>query len=384
MTSPGNLQQHSTQDWGAPRGVLPWGALMLALGLACSRNPPPPLTHEAYVWQRDWSPELSGALAEAPPELGALRVLARERSGSARTPVDIGVDVESLARSGREVVAVMRVDGTAPLDGISLEEVAVHARAWKARGVRVRGLEVDHDCATPALPRYADWLEHERALLQGQGLTLSITALPTWASSPEVKRLASIPDDVVLQVHAVRAPTLFTPEEAQRFVESWSKATGRAFRVALPTYRVRLRDGTRLSAEPREVARLLALLRERPVPGVTGILWFRLGHRGDPDAWSPSTLQAVVRGEPLTPRLTPRLVDAGGGTRDIVIENTGRVDAEAPARLTLNGNLEVLDGVGGYAPHGASLVARTPPRLRAGERRVVGFVRGTEVSLAVP
>jgi hypothetical protein len=380
MTSPANLRRRRIHAWTR--------VLLLALGLACARErppPPPPLTHEAYVWQRDWSPELSGALADVPVELGALRVLARERSGPARTPVDPAVDVDALARSGREVVAVMRVDGTAPLDGISLSEVAVHARAWKARGVRVRGIEVDHDCATSTLARYADWLERERARLQDSGLTLSITALPTWAASPDVARLASLPDDVVLQVHAVRAPTLFTPEEARRFLEGWSKATtGRPFRVALPTYRVRLRDGTRLSAEPRDVARLLALLREHPVPGVTGVLWFRLGHRGDPDAWSPSTLAAVVRGEPLTPRLTPRLVDVGGGTRDIVIENTGRVDADAPTRLTLTGNLEVLDGVGGYAPHGASLVARTPPRLRAGERRVVGFLRGTEVSLAVP
>lgn len=374
MTSREHFRRRHSQAWAC--------VLRLALGLACSRGTPAPLTHEAYVWQRDWSPELSDALTRAPAEFGALRVLARERSGPGRTPVDVAVDVDALVRAGREVVAVLRVDGTAPLDGISLEEVAAHARAWKARGVRVRGIEVDHDCATSALAGYADWLERERALVPD--LKLSITALPTWAASPDVERLASIPDDVVLQVHAVRAPTLFTPEEARGFVESWAEATGRAFRVALPTYRVRLRDGTRLSAEPRDVARFVGLLRERPVRGVTGVIWFRLGHRGDPDAWSPSTLEAVVRGEPLTPSLTPRLVDVGGGTRDIVIENTGRVDADAPARLTLSGNLEVLDGVGGYAPHGTSLVARTPPRLRAGEHRVVGFVRGTEVSLVVP
>jgi hypothetical protein len=374
MTSREHLRRHHSQAWAC--------VLLLALGLACSRGAPAPLTHEAYVWQRDWSPELSDALARVPAEFGALRILARERSGPRRTPVDVAVDVDALVRSGREVVAVLRVDGTAPLDGISLEEVAAHARAWKVRGVRVRGIEVDHDCATSALAGYVDWLERERALVPD--LKLSITALPTWAASPDVERLASIPDDVVLQVHAVRAPTLFTPEEARGFVESWSEATGRTFRVALPTYRVRLRDGTRLSAEPRDVSRFVALLRERPVRGVTGVIWFRLGHKGDPDAWSLSTLEAVVRGEPLTPSLTPRLVDVGGGTRDIVIENTGRVDADAPTRLTLSGNLEVLDGVGGYAPHGTSLVARTPPRLRAGERRVVGFVRGTEVSLVVP
>ncbi|QRK14076.1 DUF3142 domain-containing protein [Archangium violaceum] len=363
-----------------------WGCvLLLVLGLSCTRGDPSlprALIHETYVWQRDWSPELVQAVAEAPSELSALRVLARERSGPARIPVDVAVDVEALARSGREVVAVMRVDGTAPLEGISLQEVATHARAWRARGVRVRGIELDHDCATAALADYADWLARERTAL-GE-MALSITALPTWSTSPALARLVSVPDGIVLQVHAVRAPTLFTPEEARGFTEAWARATGRPFLVALPTYRVRLREGTRLSAEPRDVARFLAGLRERPVEGVAGIIWFRLGHRGDPDAWSLPTLAAVVRGESLAPRLVPRLVDAGGGTLDIVIENTGRVDAEAPARLSLSGNLEVLDGVGGYSPQGTSLVARMPPRLRVGERRVIGFVRGTEVTLAAP
>jgi len=57
---------------------------------------------------------------------------------------------------------------------------------------------------------------------------------------------------------------------------------------------------------------------------------------------------------------------------------------DAPARLTFTGNLEVLDGVSGYTARGTSLIARVPPRLRAGERRVVGFVRGSEVAIASP
>ena len=280
-----------------PRGVLSTGLWLLVLGLACARPAPRPLPHEAYVWQREWSPELSQAVAEAPPELGALRVLARERSGEARTPVDIAVDVEALARSGREVVAVLRVEGTALLDGMSLQEVVTHARAWRMRGVRVRGVEVDHDCATAALGAYADWLARERAGLGD--LALSITALPTWSGSPALARLTALTDDVVLQVHAVRAPTLFTAGQARGFVETWARASSHPFHVALPTYRVRLRDGTRLTAEPAEVARFLAGLGERPVPGVAGVLWFRLGHRGDADAWSPSTLAAVLRGERL-------------------------------------------------------------------------------------
>jgi hypothetical protein len=60
------------------------------------------------------------------------------------------------------------------------------------------------------------------------------------------------------------------------------------------------------------------------------------------------------------------------------------VDADAPARFSLSGKLEVLDGGGGYTSRGTSLVARMPPRLRAGERRVIGFVRGSEVAIASP
>jgi hypothetical protein len=88
--------------------------------------------------------------------------------------------------------------------------------------------------------------------------------------------------------------------------------------------------------------------------------------------------------EPVTPRLMSRLVGAGSGTLDIVLENPGPVDADGPARLTFAGQIEVLDGVGKYVVQGDSLVSRTPPHVRVGERRVIGFVRGTQVTLAIP
>ncbi|MFY0577454.1 DUF3142 domain-containing protein [Cystobacter fuscus] len=241
----------------------------------------------------------------------------------------------------------------------------------------MRGIEVDHDCATAALAGYADWLERERAALEGE-LSLSITALPTWSGSPALPRLASLPDHVVLQVHAVRAPTLFTAGQARGFVEAWARVTDRPFQVALPTYRVRLRDGTPLSAEPREVARFLAALRERPVAGVSGLVWFRLGHRGDAEAWSLPTLTAVVRGEPLVPRFLPRLVDAGGGTLDIVLENTGHVDAEAPTRLSLRQARGARRRGGlrraGHLTRGAH--ASPPARWRAPRHRLRSGLRG--------
>jgi hypothetical protein len=294
---------------------------------------------------------------------------------------------------------VLRVDGSRPLDGLSLRPMVELARAWRARGVQVRGLEVDHDCPSAALGKYAAWLTRERPLLDDPGaagespggrnpprpseLRLSVTALPTWSRAPELPRLVAAVDHVVLQLHAIRAPTLFDPDRALLDLERWARVTHRPFRAALPTYRARLRAGGTLAAEPAGVARLLAMLRERPVPYLAGVVWFRLGHRGDPDAWSPRTLAAVVRGEPLAPRLATRLVCAGDGELfDIQLENTGSVDGELPRELRLAGSIEVLEGLRGYAALGRRLVLDRPARLRPGESVLVGFARGKEIALA--
>jgi hypothetical protein len=101
-------------------------------------------------------------------------------------------------------------------------------------------------------------------------------------------------DEVVLQVHAVRAPTIFEPRAARRDIELFARiAHGTKLRVALPTYRVALGE-----AKPDDVAALLRSLEQRPVAGVTGVVWFRLPVAADRMAWSAPTLAAVIRGAP--------------------------------------------------------------------------------------
>ncbi|HEY3445376.1 MAG TPA: DUF3142 domain-containing protein [Myxococcales bacterium] len=367
---------------------LPGATLLLALLaplLACRPEAAPAraaLGHEAYVWQRLWTPGVSAAVREAPRELAALHVLARERSGPERSPVDVAVDLEALVAAGREVVAVLRIDGTSALDEVGLGELAEIARRWAAAGVRVRGLEVDHDCATEKLAAYAAWLEREKARVPD--FRVGLTALPAWSSSPHVARLAALADEVVLQVHAVQAPTLFEPRAARGYAEAWSAATGRPFRLALPTYRVRLRDGTLLESDPAQVASLLASLSERPVPHLAGVAWFRLGHPGDAASWSAPTLAAVLRGEPLVPRLETRLVESVPGAVDLQVANVGTVDARGPQTIALAGSVDFVEGVRGCRGRGPSLVCPAPDLVRAGESVVVGFARGKELRLADP
>jgi hypothetical protein len=358
-------------------------AVVLGMATACSRHRSPAgLGHDAYVWQRLWPTELGQAVTDAPSDIRVLHVLAREWGGTPRASTDTLVDVRALASSGREVVAVIRIEGTSPLDGVTVDDLIALASAWRERGVRVTGIEIDHDCPTARLPAYLDWLMRARPGLRG--LSLGITALPTWLESPMLARLTAAVDEVVVQVHTIAAPVLFDAGTARRQLEAWGRATGRGFRVALPTYRARLKDGGWLAAEPRVLARFVAELRERPIPGLGGVVWFRLGHRADANAWSLPTLTAVVRGSPLAPRIVPRLVADASGAWDVVLENTGSVDSAAPARLAFIGDLEVLDGVQGFSAQGRMLAAPAPPRLRAGDALVVGFVRGKGIDVFLP
>jgi hypothetical protein len=279
-------------------------------------------------------------------------------------------------------VAVFRIDGTASLDDVSIDEIVRLARAWRERGVRVRGVEIDHDCPTAALAGYAAWLAGARSALAG--LALSITALPTWVTSPVLPGLVGAVDDVVVQLHTIAAPVLFDTGQARNHAEAWARASKRSFRVALPTYQARLIDGTLLAAEPLPLAGFLADLKARPIAGLSGIVWFRLGNSADPNAWSPTTLAAVVGGAPLGAQIGARLVETNQGALDIVLQNRGNLDGEGPEVLALSGAIEILDGVRGFTAHGSALRARARPRLRAGESAVVGYVRGRGIDVAIP
>jgi hypothetical protein len=232
------------------------------------------------------------AVANAPPELSGLRVLPLEVSpdGSTRSPA---IDTDALLRASRPITAVVRIDGARVPAEASLAPALDRIERWRRAGIPVAGLEIDHDCATAALADYTAWLAAHRP---AGALRLSVTALPTWATAPaDLRLLATAVDEIVLQVHAVRAPTIFEPRAARRHVEHFAAAVPRTtnLRVALPTYKVALG-----AAQPDEVATLLRSLEREPVRGVTGIVWFRLPTATDRTAWPAPLLAAVIRGAP--------------------------------------------------------------------------------------
>ena len=382
-----------------------------AMFLAACGRAPAPLTHDAYVWQRQWTPALRDAIASSSDLVRDWRVLVAQadRNGAFHT---FTPDRDVLARSGRPVVLVVRIDGrlTGFDAGVLTDRIAALVTGWPA--ATLAGIEIDYDCPTARLPAYTAFLAQLRPRLGS--LSLSITALPTWLASADLDALLAVPDESVLQVHAVQAPQagLFDPSVAGRWVAEFAAHTHKPFRVALPTYGSRVswnEDGSLLAVESERSAlaagatsselyaapdTLLAfvehLTKDRP-PGLAGIVWFRLPTADDTRAWGLATWRGVIRGRldtrPLSLTLQPGA--SASAPSDVILENVSATDAAPPSRVALPATCELADGIDGYRLQrtGSSLelLAEGARPIPAHTRRAIGWARckpGTPLTLS--
>jgi hypothetical protein len=361
------------------------------------------LPHDAYVWQRVWTPALTSALNNSSDIIRDWRVLAAETDTRGHLRA-VAVDWGALARTRRPIIAVIRIDGwLAQLNEVALlAEIRTLAATWHNARVPLAGMEIDYDCGTARLAAYAELLRQLRAV-PGLPKRLSITALPAWMESRDFDAVVAAVDEAVLQVHAVRAPKwgLFDPDLARRWIDALDRRAIRPFRVSLPDYGAsivqddkgdilavesempRLAGGARetdLIAAPREVAHLLRSLEQAPPSHLAGIVWFRLPSEADTRTWSLSTWRAVIRGEALTAKLVavPR-PGAVPGLTDIVLENTSDIDAPLPSSLDLPRDCTLADGVNGYtfseSGKGISLKRLQTGLLYAHHAQVIGWMR---------
>jgi hypothetical protein len=380
--------------------------IVLAVILAACQRPTVELPHEAYVWQRQWTPAVVEALAQ-PAHLSALRVLALEVDGAVMHRA--APDLAALAGDGRPMWLVVRIEGSRlPLAAEALAPVlSVLAGHWQQAGVRLAGIEIDHDTASAALADYAQWLRSLRPLLPPD-VPLSITALPTWIEQPALGELLAAVDGSVLQVHAIAHPRegLFDADRAEDWVRRYAALVPHDFRVALPAYGVRVAlsgervtavdaeavvpttgpAGVELRADPERVAALLAEINGDRPEGLAGYLWFRLPVAGDRRSWSAHTLAAVIAGESLRARFVLEVSPSDGGAVDLALVNRGNLDA-LPPPLRLPPDCTAADGIGHYhrvSPTPIRLDPISGARLLAGARMAVGWARCAPPLAAVP
>ncbi|WP_237046397.1 DUF3142 domain-containing protein [Aquipseudomonas alcaligenes] len=381
------------------RAYRPLIPLLLASLLGCAEESAP-LDQQLYVWQRQWRPAHAEALAQSRADFSTLRVLALQaqpQAGWSRARID----AELLRRDARPLIAVVRLDGQLPqLDPAEIgQQLAALVRDGQAAGLRLSGLEIDHDCATSRLPAYAELLREVRRQLPAE-LRLSITALPAWLDSPALDELLASVDSSVLQVHAVSDPQqgLLDPEQALDWAQRYGELSHKPFHLALPAYGVALtasgqvesevtlrQAGPRreLRAEPQQVAALLEELQGALPAHLAGIIWFRLPLAGDRRAWPMNTLLAVVRGQALTPALGLQRQQRDGFSQ-LQLFNEGTLASPLPQRIELPAQAcEAADAVGDYRLERQAdrllFIRRSEGRLDAGERRALGWARCAQI-----
>lgn len=115
---------------------------------------------------------------------------------------------------GLRIVAVFNFDpgllkhfGELPIDAMAsdVSERIVKAFAEaKSQGVTPDGVQLDIDCPTRLLPKYADFLSRVRKAVGPVG-SFSITALPTWLSSRDLLQVATQVDFITPQFYEGRA-----------------------------------------------------------------------------------------------------------------------------------------------------------------------------------
>jgi hypothetical protein len=392
-------------------------AIVACCAMACHVTSPLPMTttHDAYIWQRLWTPALDRAAIDSATHIATWRVLAIEIDARGRA-IESTPHLDVLARIGKPVTPVIRISGQLA-DWNPAAQVDVIQRGlaliqrWRDARVVVGGIEIDHDCGTASLRQYAAFLRQLRQA-RPRDLAMSVTALPAWLDSDFLGEVLQQVDQAVLQVHAVQHPSqgLFDADRAHAWAAAWSKVSAVPFRIALPTYGSRVTwtpagriiaitseaptlgdptDSRELFAAPRDIAGFIDTIRRDPPAHFVGFAWFRLPTDEDARAWSLDTWHAVIDGRPLAADISAMVERHATipGLYNVFVKNAGDVEDAFPSAVTITGTCDTADAIAPYAmeKHREKIeFTRVAPRLLALHRQtLIGWVRcsGGEVQV---
>jgi hypothetical protein len=333
-----------------PRHAAAFACLITALMSGCGPEPSAVCgDHQAYVWQRLWTPAVDSSVVRSTSFLSGLRILAGQMDSRGHFAA-AAPNLPLIAARTNACRAVFRVDGQIPApcwDSLSVR-IGETVSQWTLAGVKLRGVEIDYDCPSAKLAGYASALRSIRQAIDDT-LALSITVLPCWIGARGLGGLLALPNETVLQVHSVLGPRqgIFDARMALRSVVDYARCCPRPFRVALPAYGSRVQFDERgqalaveneaprsidtratareLRVDPRVLSEFIHRVNRKHLPGLKGYVWFRLPTQGDARAWSLETLRAVVENKKLYSRF--ELVrKEDHGTVDLALVNSGTID----------------------------------------------------------
>ncbi len=385
---------------------------------------PPPLTQQAYVWQRDWTPEVSASVQKANAHLDGLVLLSAQirafpsphpqpsTPSAGHASLDIRrpkLDWDALRSFGKPVALALRIDGqTLPPTQPVTELIRNLLQTATDHSVTVSHFQIDYDCPEAALAVYRAWLRPVRSAVAP--LPLRITTLPAWLKRSDFVGLLTEVDGFVIQVHSVptrlerEQAALFDPERAARWVKQAAQL-GHPFSVALPTYTALVGfdpqgrylgmaldgiqpswpAGTRITefgADAEDLARFSKQLQTNRPPGLEGVFWYRLPVGSGQRNWRWPTFEAVLQGRVPTHRLEART--NGAGLVDISLHNTGEAEERLESSVCVRWEtgeplaVEALPGWTTFQSGHEIRFTRTAlplPRLLPGGQSAIGWIR---------
>lgn len=327
------------------------GLMLVAFAVSAGELTPAPrpLLHDAYVWQRTWTPAVAAAVRAAPESgLRGLAVLAAQVAWPGATPVATITDPDYavLRAYPNPIGLVIRIQEYAAKlerDPQAAAFVATTVRQaierMQAHGVSVCDVQLDFDCAESRLGVYRDLV---LAVKRESGSTpIVVTALPCWLPhTRDLRDLLACTDGFVLQVHSLEPPSgaggglsLCRAAPSLAWIRD-AAAFGVPFRVALPTYALARSTGAAGGAvvvarsDPDAMADILAGLRAGAPTNLQGIIWFRLPVAGEGMNWAMPTLRALIAGKRPAPRVAAALCYPEAHLVDIDVVNAGDADAQ--------------------------------------------------------
>jgi hypothetical protein len=398
-------------------------AVLLGMGLALGfsvwkpwRRPPhvEQLSHEAYVWQRQWNEAVRQGIGRWDVEKSGLLCLQAgeitRQAGKLRW-LPVKLDWAFLKARQRPLTLALRITEATLEAGWTPEVRQEILKSWSEiltnAPVTVVEAQFDCDCPTRLLPGFRETLEAAKQL--HPKVRWTFTALPAWLHSPDFGALADTGPGYVLQVHWLRPgaaghPVIFQPEEALQAAAK-ANAWRTPFRLALPTYgSAVLMDSTgawhgvvseeahaaiprefrlvEAASDAREVSTCLDFWRKNRPAWLTGLVWYRLPVAGDSRNWSWTQLREVMAGREPKAAWAAVLKPHSEGFHEILLTNTGTADAPLPSVIYVRVNgLSAADALAGYTSRledfGAKFTNTTPTLLPADGATLIGWVRGT-------
>lgn len=381
------------------------------------------ISHEVYIWQRQWNPMLSKAIEQAAAQASGFSVLAAEvswKAGQVDRVFYVPIDYSTLKATRKPVGLALRIGPySGPFDKCNSATTLLTSLAAslvadaRLAGIESTELQIDFDCAESKLKGYCEWVRAIREKIHPVPVT--ITVLPCWLKQKAFVGLVRAANAFVLQVHSLERPkspespiTLCDCTTAFRWVEQAARI-GVPFRVALPTYgylvafnnegrfiglcaegpsQAWARDTTLriVRSDPIAMAKLVqSWQRDRPC-SMQGVIWYRLPIESDCLNWKWVTLSAIMDGQIPRENLQVEVEYPQPELAEIVLINGGEADLSAEVRIEIECDRKTLvaaDSLSGFAiaemkpsriclAYGGTTIS---PIIRAGERWKVAWLR---------